>query len=450
MLIPKLTRKLGVAVSVVSVLALPGIAQATNGYFGHGYGAKQGGIAGGGVALPQDPMIAAINPAGLASLGRENVIGVAVFSPLRSYTVSGFSPPPPNGFPPFAGPTVDSDSKYFVIPNLGFSWPLSPDSTLGLAIYGNGGMNTDWPAAATPFGVGTFGAAAVPGAKIVTGVDYSQLFVNLGYARKFAGGAGSWGVGGIVNYSRFRMEGIAGFSPFSLSPARLTDNGYDSDVGFGLRVGLMGDVAPGVTLAASYQTKISNTFQDYAGLFPNGGELDIPPVAQVGLAFKANNNVTVTADVQHIWYSDSDAVSNTSTTLPTQCMPSIPFTTSPVAAGPGCLGANGGPGFGWDDMTVFKLGVVYDAGNGWTWRAGASYGSQPVQPSDVTINILAPGVMEQHYTIGFSKALKNNREFSAALMYAPEKCVSGPDLFTPGKTVELCMHQWQVQAGFKF
>ena len=34
-------------------------AAATNGYFAHGYGTKNKGLAGGGVALPQDSMIAA-------------------------------------------------------------------------------------------------------------------------------------------------------------------------------------------------------------------------------------------------------------------------------------------------------------------------------------------------------------------------------------------------------
>ena len=448
MRISKPMRKLGSVASIACLLAVPVMAQATNGYYAHGYGAKQNAIAGSGVALPQDAMIGAINPAGLAFVGKDRLIGVSVFSPLRSYTVTGNSPFPPAGFPPFAGPEVDSDSEYFVIPNLGFNWPLSPDSAVGLTIYGNGGMNTDYPAGSTPFGVGTFGAGGVPGAIATTGVDYSQLFVNLGYARKFADGRAAWGVSGIINYSMLELEGIASFAPFSLSPARLSDNGKDTDVGFGLRVGIIGDVTDTISLGASYQTEIKNTLDDYAGVFANGGELDIPATAQIGMAIKANKQLTFTADVQHIWYSDVDAVGNTSQTLTTQCMPSIPFTASPVAAGPGCLGAT--PGFGWEDMTVLKLGVVYDAGNGWTWRGGVSFGDQPIPDNEVTFNIIAPGVVEQHYTLGFSKKLKNNREISAAFMYAPEKCVSGPDLFTPGKNVELCMHQWQISGEYNF
>jgi long-chain fatty acid transport protein len=442
-----LAKTSGVLGAVIVCLTFSSIASATNGLFGHAYGVRQAGIAGSGVAFPQDPLIAAINPSGVAYVGRRNEIGVALFSPMRSYEVTGVSPPPPNGFPPFAGPKVDSDSEFFVVPDLGFAWPIDDQSSFGLAIYGNGGMNTDWPAADTPFGAGTFGAAAVPGATIDAGVDYAQLFTNFTYARKFADGRASWGVSALINYSRIEMKGLAAFAPFSLDPARLTDQGHDSAFGFGAKIGIQGDIANGVTLAASYQSKIKNEFDDYAGLFPNGGELDIPPVLQAGVAADVGPG-KLTFDVQYIFYEDSDGIGNTSLILPTQCVPSRPFTPNPVASGDGCLG--GKLGFGWEDMTVFKAGYTWKAGNGWTWRVGGSIGDNPVKEEEVTLNIIAPGVIEDHITFGFSKALSGKKEFSLAFMYAPENCVAGPDLFTPGKQVELCMDQYQLNAGFSF
>ena len=44
-----------IAIAVSSVFAAS-TAYATNGYFSHGYGTKSKGLAGGGVALPQDAM----------------------------------------------------------------------------------------------------------------------------------------------------------------------------------------------------------------------------------------------------------------------------------------------------------------------------------------------------------------------------------------------------------
>jgi hypothetical protein len=50
-------------------LVTPLLANATNGYFSHGYGAKSQGMAGVGIALPQDALAAATNPAGTALVG---------------------------------------------------------------------------------------------------------------------------------------------------------------------------------------------------------------------------------------------------------------------------------------------------------------------------------------------------------------------------------------------
>jgi long-chain fatty acid transport protein len=429
-------------------LTIPLTANATNGLFGHAYGSRQSGIAGSGVAFPQDALIAAINPAGVVQLNKSREIDLQYFAPMREYTVN---PSPASGaFPPFPGPTVESDSEAFWIPSLGLNWLLSSDQAIGFALYGNGGMNTDYPASKTPFGLGTFAAGAIPGADSRVGVDYSQLFANLSYSQKFASGNGSWGASAIGNYSQIKFSGFAGFAPFSTDPANLTDNGKDTDFGFGLRLGGQVDVSPSVTLAASYQTEISNKFDDYGGLFPDGGKLHIPANLQVGLATKTGAG-TFTADVQHIFYSDAEGVGEPGTTgLPTSCRPSAPFTSAPSASGPSCLGGNPGIGFGWEDMTVLKLGYTWKSGNGMTWRVGASHGDQPVPQKDVTFNIIAPGVIEQHFTFGFSKPLASGREFSFAFMYAPEKCTSGPDLFTPGQTVELCMHQFALNAGISF
>ena len=433
---------------VALTVGLPSLAQATNGLFQPGYGARQIGIAGSGVAFPQDALISAINPAGVVFVGKKRDVGLTLFSPRRKYTVSGNSPPPPTGFPPFAGPTVDSDSEWFLIPDLAFSWPISDNkAAIGFSLYGNGGMNTDWPASSTPFNAGTFGAAAVPGADTRTGVDYFQLFANLSYSRKFANDKASWGVSAIGNISRLEMVGLAAFGPFSVNPSKLTDNGHDTATGVGARLGIQAQLTPGFAVGLSYQTKINNTFDDYAGLFPNSGELDIPPVAQGGVALKAGPG-TLTADVQYIDYPDSDAIGNTSTQLTTSCMPSRPLTTAAMASGPGCLGNS--LGFGWDDMTVFKVGYTWETSGGWTWRVGASTGDQPIPSQEVTFNIIAPGVMEEHFTFGFSKKLGGNKELNFAFLYAPENCVSGPDLFTPGKAVELCMDQFAGTVGLSF
>ena len=130
-----------------------------------------------------------------------------------------------------------------------------------------------------------------------------------------------------------------------------------------------------------------------------------------GIAIKPTENVDVAVDVQQVLYSGVASVAN----------PLLPnLMQSP-------LGTDGGAGFGWEDMTTIKGGIQLRAGEGWTWRAGYSYGSQPIPDSEVLFNILAPGVEEQHLTFGFSKLINGTQEISFAVMRAFSHAVEGTE-----------------------
>jgi long-chain fatty acid transport protein len=335
--------------------------------------------------------------------------------------------------------SVDSDTEDFLIPNFGAVWVLDPDSALGLAIYGNGGMNTDYPGSAQR-GVGTFFGGAV-GGNANTGVDLMQLFTNVSYSRKI-NPTSSWGASVIFAYQRFEAEGLAAFAGFSNDPAHLTDKGHDSSTGFGAKLGWTGEVTPGLTLGASYQTKISmGEFDEYKGLFAEDGDFDIPSTWTVGLAYKLTKSSTLLLDVQRINYTDVDSVANRETNL-ASCMGGD--TTQ-------CLGGSEGAGFGWKDMTVVKLGYQWETSPAHTWRVGYSKTNQPIRESDLMFNILVPAVMEQHFTFGFTNQLSKNNELTLSAMYAPEKKVSGRDELM-GENIEIKMKEYEigVNYGWKF
>jgi long-chain fatty acid transport protein len=65
-------------------------------------------------------------------------------------------------------------------------------------------------------------------------------------------------------------------------------------------------------------------------------------------------------------------------------------------------------------------------------------------------NILAPGVVEQHLTVGLTKALANGSEFSFAFMYAPNKSVAGMNTFDPTQTLEIEMNQFEIEVAYQF
>lgn len=150
-------------------------------------------MAGAGVALPQETLSAAINPAGIAFLGNRVDISAALFSPRRSYEVTGAS-----AQPPFAG-KVNSGRKYFILPEMGATWQLDDHKSVGIILFGNGGMNTDYSATETPFDIGTFGAGT-------TGVDLAQVFLSPTFSYRFDNNA-AIGISAILAYQRFKIEG---------------------------------------------------------------------------------------------------------------------------------------------------------------------------------------------------------------------------------------------------
>ena len=64
-----------------------------------------------------------------------------------------------------------------------------------------------------------------------------------------------------------------------------------------------------------------------------------------------------------------------------------------------------------------------------TLRAGYNKGDNPITSADVSFNILAPGVMTNHYTAGFTFAIDKESEITGMLMIAPRQSVSGGSLF---------------------
>jgi len=148
-------------------------------------------------------------------------------------------------------------------------------------------------------------------------------------------------------------------------------------------------------------------------------------------------------DFQQINYEDVAAVSNSIGNL-ANCAPGA------APAGDGCLGGSDGAGFGWEDMTTYKVGFEWASSESNVWRFGYSYGEQPIPAADVLFNILAPGVMEQHITFGLTHMSDRGGIWNFSFMYAPEKSVTGPSLFDQTQTIELKMSQIEFEVSYRF
>jgi len=468
------------AIAVSGILVSPAV-NATNGYFSHGYSTKEKGLAGAGTAYSQDAMAAATNPAGMAFVGERMDLGLQLFSPSpRGYTVTG-APPAPAGTPVFdstgtcqfidpssgacAPPfsvlpgAVESDNDLFLIPHFAYNHELSSDSTLGVSVYGNGGMNTYYttggarlPAPTSPALPltdlpGTYGAGAA-------GVNLAQLFVNVSFAKKI-NSKHAFGGGLILAGQRFTAQGLQNFGQFSLDPNNLSNNNKSDAYGLGLKFGYQGEVSKGIRVGASYQSKVSMTeFDEYKGLFAEGGDFDIPSTYNLGVSFDVGSSGIVVADVQRINYSDVAAISNTITPLlDGSCLNALNATiiaggVPTPASGAGCLGGAAGAGFGWEDMTIIKIGYQFETGDN-TFRVGYSHADQPISESETLFNILAPAVVTDHITAGWTMKIGGNQELNLAAMYAPKKTVKGANPFDGGATqIEIEMSQFDLQAGW--
>lgn len=378
--------------------AAPLAAHATNGYFSHGYGIKSQAVAGVGIALPQDALASAANPAGLAALDDRLDLGLTWFRPERSADIVG------NGFGSDAH--YDGDGrKNFLIPEIGYVRRLSSALTAGLAAYGNGGLNTRYRD--NPYA--RFGATGT------AGVNLEQLFVTPSLAWK-ASDTQAFGVALNVAYQRFSARGIGVFGGFSADPGHVSDQGTDTSTGVGLRLGWQGQVLPGLTLGLTWASKVRGKFDKYSGLFADGGRFDVPENYGAGLSWQASPAWTLAADVQTIRYGSVAAVGNSVSAL---------FAGSP-------LGSAGGPGFGWRDVTTVKVGVVHQWQSDLVLRAGFSHARQPVPAGETFFNILAPGVVQDHLSLGATWSLPGGGELSGFFAHAFGKTVRGSDSIPPG------------------
>lgn len=435
------------ALAIAALLAAPA-AHATNGYFSHGFGTKSKSMAGGGIALPQEAMIMATNPAGISWVGRRAELGLAIFTPTnRGYDASGGPFFGTNGAGAVGSPGLTSDSDWFFIPSFAYTSGIDDKSSWGVSLYGNGGMNTDYDAD-QPNGLSPIGTPGVYGAG-KTLVDYSQLFVNLTYSRKVSNNV-SLGISGIFAAQRIKIKGVSSFAGFSTSPTNLSNNGYDYSYGGGLKLGVQWLMSDTVAFAASYQTKMwMSKFSDYKGLFADSGDMDIPSTATLGVAWKALPQHTFTLDYQYIWYSDTGAISNDMSEL----------SACAVGKTKSCLGGSSGAGFGWDNMGVIKLGYQFEPNEKWQLRAGWSYGEQPINKRDVMFNIMAPATIEHHFTAGLTRKVGKSGEVNLAFMYAPNTKVNGPNylqnngLVPPNfhagvQDIELYMEQYELEINY--
>ncbi len=405
--------------------AIPTSLKAIDGYFMLGYGTVSKGMGGTGVAYYKTSIIAN-NPAGRAYLGTQYSVVANLMMPSTSYNVMGMPSGAAGTFPLVPG-KVESDINLLFIPNIGANWQINDKSAFGFSISGSG-IASDYPTQ-------TFYDASIEN----TGVNFMQLNFDPSYSYKFAD-KHSIGVSAILSYQRFKAEGLSSFGMFSTDAAKLTNNDIDNSMGFGFKIGYMGELMDGLHLGATYQSRTSmGEFEEYAGLFAEQGGFDAPSNWTVGLNYEFSEKLKVLVDYQQINFSEIKAIGN-------------PMSKLNPATGAGALGSDDGAGFGWKDMSVVKIGAEFAACESMTIRGGYAFGDEPIPSSEVLFNILAPAINNQHITLGATKTFggEKSKDLNLALVYAPANTVKGTNPLDPAQEIELEMGVFEIELSLTF
>lgn len=435
-------------VLALATLALAPAVHATNGMNLEGYGPIALGM--GGASLAYDNGAAAVmnNPAtlGLKAQGSRLDIALGMLGPDVKATCASA---------PCTGASASSSGDAYYMPAVG--WIRRDGAfTYGVAMFGQGGMGTDYDA--TSF------LAAGSGAPVRSELGVGRLIAPLAYQvnpnliiggsldlvwamldmRMAASGAQ---LGSMVTASSgplaAALPGLAG------APWARIDFSDDSDfsgkakaTGFAGKIGFTYQASPTLTVGGTYhsrtalndmETGSAGASMSAFGGFADPGKITVrdfqwPETIGLGIAVQARPDLLVAADVKHINWSD--------------VMHSLRMTYTSAGMG-------GSVDFTlpqhWDDQTVLALGLAYKATPALTVRLGANLSDNPIP--NTTVNALFPAIVENHFTLGFGYAFGEGSELNFALSHAPKVTVTRPAEATPPAAAvqgEHAQTSWQL------
>lgn len=384
-------------------------AEADHGYFQIGYGAEARGVGGAAAAATRDAFGAAANPATTVWVGNRLDANFSMASGSTRFRRQAGLPPPVNGA---LDTDLESEKRWDPLAEVAYSRMVAPDLALSVVGYSNG-AGTFLPADTTvclapppaPPGTTFRGNALCGSGRIVSGLK--QLIVAPTLSMRLSD---SVSVGGslLLAAQMFKAEGLQALTSQSASPDRVTNGGTAYSLGAGLRVGGYWRAHEMLGLGASWSPRVAMTrFKEYEGLLANRGRLDIPETLMAGLQFSPTSALSLLLDYQRIRYSGTDALAN------------------PGFDGSALRGSNGGPGAGWRDVDVYKLGVRYQATPALRVSAGMSANSRVYEDKDTTHNVTSPSTYRRHYTLGAGYTNAAGSEWSFFYERSPKRTTTG-------------------------
>ena len=344
---------LGAGIASVTA-AVP--AFAVNGAQLSSFGVKAAGMGGTSIALPQDSIEAANNPAGLGVVGDRYDIGSQLIEPTIDYQFGS------------ADNSLHA-KKFSPVPEGGFNRQLNPDATFGVSIFGVG-VAANFGRAALPVPGAEKAKSALAGLVAAPTLTYKLNGENfIGFSLDLA-------------YERLLVQGViqpngeGGFTP-------VQSHGTSSATGYGVRFGYLWKPAPTLALGALYASTIHmSQLSGYKDdlLVPSNGRLNVPGQYGLGASWQATPSLVVATDWLRIdWnrtaYGSKDV-------------------------------------FSWKNQNIFRAGAAYDVSTVLTLRTGFTHGNHQFDSDAVGQNFLTAISNSKALTFGAGYRLNETDEIN--------------------------------------
>ena len=289
------------------------------------------------VGQADNPSAVWYNPAGITELdGTRISAGVIALYPVLTHENA-------NG-------TTDVSERSFFLPAQLFATDRVNDRvSLGLGITSPFGLSTDWSDTSATSSVATLSRVKTininpdiaykisDSLSVAFGLDYMILQATLDKLL-FPGGP------------NFRLDG----------------NGEGLGANAGIKYKATDQLNLGLSYRSRIKAKVDGTAEVSALGLSNSAQTDItlPDLMQVGVSYKASDNLTINTDLEYTWWSTYDRLVVQSNTL----IPLIGTNTSTEEKD-------------WKNTWTIRIGGQYKLSDQWKLRAGYVYDQNPV-PSD--------------------------------------------------------------------
>lgn len=184
----------------------------------------------------------------------------------------------------------------------------------------------------------------------------------------------------------------------------------DLSQGTGVQLGFASELAPRLSMNASYQSRINmDELARVRGVHGYAADLDIPSRLRMGLDMHAGAHTLFTVAVSQVFYSDIGA-------FPSRSLP---------ARFNALLGDSSSPRFAWNDLTVYTVGMRWEHESDLDFSVDFHTRSQPT-PTAPALSAALDDELAQHSVImGLGKGLGERVRLDLTASYAPPEFAFG-------------------------